>query len=73
MDNAPRILFQDPLDFEDGEEMEQHLEAMLEYEVLFHVEDDFFKNNSDLTESDFAIQRISSDTIAWANCWVAFT
>ena len=61
IDKAPVLVFADPYDFEDGEAIEQHLEAMNEYGMIFNVEETYLQKG---TETDFEIQKITIESLA---------
>ena len=64
MDHAPTLLFEDPSGFEDGEAIEQHLEAMNEYGMTFYIEETYNQNNIETNEFDFETHMVSTGQIA---------
>ena len=64
MDSAPALLYHDPWVLEDGEALEQHLDAMLEYGMSFLVEEDYFKKESRVGETDFEVKTVSGKDIS---------
>jgi hypothetical protein len=64
MDSAPALLYQDPFDFEDGETLEQHLEAMLEYGMNFCIEESYVQKEGGSTETDFEVKTVTIEDIS---------
>lgn len=64
MDYASILIFADPYDFEDAEAIEQHLEAMNEYGMMFYVEGTYFQNRDETEETDFETQEVTHKDIA---------
>jgi hypothetical protein len=64
MDSAPALLYHDPWDLEDGEALEQHLDAMLEYGMTFFVEEDYVEKESGTGETDFEVKKVTGEDIS---------
>ena len=64
MDKAPLLLYQDSYNFEDGEAIESHLEAMMEYGIGFSVEKSFFTSVNGAGETGFEVKETTSEGIS---------
>ena len=64
MDDATAIVSEDPFDFEEGEAIEGHLEAMNEYGMRFYVEDTSFSGKHTTPETQANTIKVSLQDIA---------
>ncbi|MFQ6092589.1 MAG: hypothetical protein ACE5OR_07905 [bacterium] len=64
MDSAPALLYQDPMEFEDGETVEDYLDVLKGCGVEFYVEQEFFSGRSDCGETEFEVRRVSTKAIS---------
>ena len=63
-DAAPALLSHDPWDLEDGEAIEQHLHAMLEYEMTFCIEESYAQQEGRPEGTDFAVRKVTPEDIS---------
>ncbi|UCE18539.1 MAG: hypothetical protein JSV84_17080 [Gemmatimonadota bacterium] len=64
IDSAPALLYHDPWDLEDGETFEQHLDAMLEYGMIFNVEESYVQQEGGPEETDFEVKIVSVEDVS---------
>ena len=64
MDSAPALLYHDPWVLEDGEALEQHLDAMLEYGMSFYVEESYVQKEGGSAEADFKVKTVTAQDIS---------
>ena len=64
MDSAPALLYHDPWDLENGEVLEQHLEALLEYGMSFNVEESYVQKEGSPEETNFKVKTVSTTDIS---------